>query len=482
MDRSASRMPTRSDSDWGEWPLAKLFRPRAIAVVGATSKPGKVGRIVFDLLRRTERPVYPVHPTQKTLLGHDVIPRVEDLPEGVDVAVITVNAGQAVQAATDCGHKGIPFIIVVAGGFSEVGAEGRILEDKLRAVVATTGSRILGPNSLGIFVPRERIDTIFVEHGDRALAGGGGVAFITQSGSVGTEGLGVASNIGFGLRAFVGLGNKVDLNELDFLRYFGDDDRTNCIMLYMENFSDGRAFLEIAGQVSRKKPVVVLKAGRTAAGAAAASSHTGRLAGSDRVVSGAFRQFCIQRVFDEEQLCDAARVLAGAPLPRGPRVAVISSGGGYGVMAADYIESRRQRTRLQMAHLSPDTEAKLRAIVPGFASVANPVDLTASATDEMTGDTLRIVTADDGVDAVICVALFAPPGISDALVAHTAAVAADVDKPIVVVGQFGPFTDGLLRRFYDNGVIGYPCVARAVRAVRTLVERAEFVHTMEGTP
>ena len=460
--------------------LNRLLKPRAVAVVGATTKASKVGRIVFETLLRSDRPVYPVHPTEQTILGHKVIRRVEDLPADVDVAVIATGADRATEAAEACGKKGIPFIVPVAGGFGESGDAGKALEERLRAVVTSYGSRILGPNTLGIFVPHERLDTIFVEHGDRALAQGGGVAFITQSGSVGVEALGVESNIGFGLRAFIGLGNKIDLDEVDFMRHFASDKRTTCVALYVEALPNGRAFLEAARDVSRRKPVVALKAGRTPTAAAAASSHTGRLAGSDRVVGGAFRQYGIQRVYDEEQLCDAARVLAMAPLPRGRRVAIVSPAGGYGVMATDYVETADPIVPLEMARLSEETETRIRALAPKFASVHNPVDLTASATDDMTVEALHAVANDDGVDVVFCMSLFAPPGISDGLIRRISGLAADVSKPIILVAQFGPFTNGHLSRFHDYGVIGFPSVARGVRAIRWLVERRQIAAELGG--
>jgi acyl-CoA synthetase (NDP forming) len=459
--------------------LTRLFRPRAIAVVGATAKPSKIGRLIFEMLLRSDCPVHPVHPREERILGRRAFAHIEDLPQDVDLAVIATPAERAVEAVEACGRKGIPFLVPVASGFAESGAEGRAREERLRRAVDTFGCRILGPNTLGLFVPQERLDTIFVEHGDRALASGGGTAFITQSGSVGVEALGLASNIGFGLRAFVGLGNKVDLDEVDFIAHFAADERTTCLALYVESLPDGRPFLAAARDASRRKPVVVLKAGRTAGGAAAVSSHTGRLAGSDRVASGVFRQFGIQRVFDEEQLCDAARLLSVVAPPRGNRVAIVSPAGGYGVIAADAVESPEGLVTLRMAELSPATVERIRAVVPAFASVRNPVDLTAAATDDMTTAALEALVADEDVDVVLAVLMFAPPGISDALIRRVSDLAVEASKPIVLVCQFGPFTNGHLSRFHDHGVIGYPTVARGVRAIRWLVERARLVSALE---
>ncbi|MFP4390631.1 MAG: CoA-binding protein, partial [Desulfococcaceae bacterium] len=336
-------------------PLQALLAPRSIAVVGATNTPGRVGRIIFQQLRKSGLPLYPVTNREPDVLGIVACPDVGCLSPEVDLAVIAVNARQSVEAAEACAKAGVPAVVVVAGGFGETGEEGRALEDRLAALPEKYGTRVLGPNTLGLFIPHIGIDTLFVEHGDRALAGGGGVA----------------SNTGFGMRAFVGLGNKCDLDEVDFLSAFADDPGALCLALYVESFADGRAFLEAARAASEKKPVVVLKAGRSAAGAEAVGSHTGRLAGSDRVVAGAFRQFGVQRVYDDEALCDAAKALSGLPIPAGDRVAILTPAGGYGVMGADHVELSPGPARLRMARLSPETEERIRAVTPAFASPHN---------------------------------------------------------------------------------------------------------------
>ncbi len=397
------------------------------------------------------------------------------------MAVIATGAAASVAAVEACVARGIPFIIIVAGGFGETGPRGEMLEQRLQALSRQSGCRILGPNSLGIFVPGERLDTIFVEHGDKALSRGGGVAFVTQSGSVGVEALGLASNVGFGLRAFVGLGNKCDLDELDFLDYFGNDRETRCLAFYLEDIAHGRRFLERAREVTRHKAVIVLKAGRTPTGARAVSSHTGRLAGMDAVIGGAFRQYGVQRVVDDEELCDAAKCLALLPPARGNRVAVLTPAGGFGVMCADYVEVDQRGIPLAMARLSSRTVERIRAATLPYAACENPVDLTASADDAMFGASLDALLADDGVDIIICTAFFAPPAISDDLIETVAVRARQNAKPIITFTQYGPFTDLYLRRFHDEGVVGFPSISRAVRAARFIVERARILASL-GAP
>jgi len=457
--------------------LKALFYPRKIAVIGATNTPGRVGGIIFNSLKGSSIERIPVHPKEKEVQGVPAISSPELLPEEVDMAIITIGAENAVTAAEQCAARGVKIIVIVAGGFGEIGPEGKLLENRLKVLPGRYGTRILGPNSLGVFLPETGLDTIFVEHGDKSLAGGGGIAFITQSGSVGVESLGYASNIGFGMRAFVGLGNKCDLNESDFLRYFAEDEKTRCLAIYTENIDEGKAFLEEAGEVTRNKPVIVLKAGRSAAGEAAVSSHTGRLAGSDRVVGGAFRQYGIQRAIDDEELADAARVLSLIKPPLGNRIGVITGAGGYGVMCADYIEEPRRRAGLEMANFSGETSARLKEVNLPFASIHNPVDITASAGDEIYLQTLDALLDDPNTDIVICISFFAPPSITDNLIGKIARRVQEGRKPIVVFTQFGPFTDEYLKRFYRAGVPGYPSILRTVRAVRFLVERGEILRT-----
>lgn len=459
--------------------LARLFRPRTIAVVGASNRKGQIGRIILEGLQPSRRKLYPIHPRESHVLGIEALPRAADLPPDVDLAIVATGAEAAVQAVGECADRGVAFIIVVAGGFGETGVDGQRLEAALRAA-AQGRSRLLGPNSLGVFVPAERLDTIFVEHGDKALGRGGGVAFITQSGSVGVEALGLASNVGYGLRAFVGLGNKCDLNETDFLEYFGEDKGTTCLAFYLENIEHGRDFLVQARSVSRRKPVIVLKAGRTPAGTRAALSHTGRLAGMDAVIGGAFRQHGILRVLDDEELCDASRCLALLPPAPGNRVAVLSPAGGFGVMAADYIEADQRGVPLAMARLRPETVQCIREATLPYAACENPVDLTGSADDRMFGLSLEALLADEGVDIVICTAFFSPPAVTDGLIEAIAASARQSPKPVVVFTQYGPFTDLYLRRFHDAGLVGFASISRAVRAARFLVERSRIHQSLEG--
>lgn len=453
--------------------LARLFSPHSVAVIGASEALHKPGRRVLEQLRATSIRCYPVHPKNATVLGVPAFSSVADLPEVVDVAVVAVGAAAAVEAVQACAERGIPFVVVLAGGFGEAGEAGAALERRLAAAVAGWPTRVLGPNTVGLQVPESGLDTVFVDHASDGPAdpARGGVVFVSQSGSVAVEALGAAATYGLPLRAFIGLGNAVDLQSREFVEFAADDPRTGSIALYLEHLGEGRPLLAAARSASERVPVFVLKAGRTSAGAAAVASHTGRLAGSDRVVGGALRQYGLQRVSDDEELVDAIRAVSYARVPAGNRVAIVTPAGGYGVMGTDYIEEPAGIRTLRLAQLDPATVARIREVSLPFASSHNPVDVTAGADTEQFAAAVAAVLEDPNTDLVIVYAFFAPPGITDALVERVVELIRGTEKSVLVFAHSGTRTDEYCRRFTGHGVAAYPSLNRAVRAARILVER-----------
>lgn len=455
--------------------LSRLLAPRAVAVVGATETAGRPGRLVTEQLTAAGLTVYPVNPKRSAILGLPAYATVGDVPDGVDLAVVAVAAEAAVEATEACVARRLPYVVVLAGGFGEAGPDGEALQARLERAIAGSPTRLLGPNTLGLQVPASGLDTVFVEHAGTADSlDSVGIALISQSGSVAVEAVRRAAVTSFPLRAFIGLGNAADLSTVDFLPHFSAEKQTSGICLYLEHLGEGRRLLESAARASASKPVFLLKAGRTAGGAAAVSSHTGRLAGSDRVVAGALRQYGIQRVTDDEELTDAACAVSYAPLPTGNRVAVVTPAGGYGVMATDFIESAEPRALLQLAELSPHTEEQLEGVLLPFASTHNPVDLTAGVDTEGFARSVELVVGDGAVDLVIVVAFFSPAGIGDNLIPRLGEVAAATEKPIIVFTQDGPRTDTRARAFTEAGMATFTSLPRAIRAARILVERAEI--------
>lgn len=451
--------------------LDAFFHPESIAVVGATDSPGKPGNIVFQNLRSAAARVYPVHPKAETVLGVPAFPSIGELPETVDLAVLAVGAKASVEAAGQAAAAGVRALIVLAGGFAETGDEGRALQEDLASIARAGGPRILGPNTLGLQFPSGGIDTVFVDHEAFSRGTERGLVLISQSGSVAVEALGEAALSGMRLHAFVGLGNEVDLRPSELIEYFSADPAVGAICLYLEHLGTDRTLLETAGRAARRLPVVVLKAGRTSAGMAAVASHTGRLAGSDRVVDGALRAYGIHRVMDDEELLDAGRAHCYGSLPSGGRVAILTPAGGYGVMMADEIASLGADGPLVLAELSGRSTAELRSRVLSFASVHNPVDLTAGVDDEGFRAAMDIVLEDEGVDILIVLAFFAPPGLTDALVDHIAAAAdtaRKAGKSLVVFAHCGTRTPGYLKDLSDRGVPAYGSLRRTIAAARAL--------------
>jgi acyl-CoA synthetase (NDP forming) len=455
--------------------LQPFFAPRSVVVYGAVHDIEKPAGRVFSLLRRCGRPVYAVHPTLQAAGDFPVYRSASELPEAPHLAVLAVSAGHCEAALMDALAAGAKGVIAVASGFGETGASGLRAEHRLVTLCRRKGARLLGPNTLGVFVPSMRLDTLFVEHGDRSLLVGGPIAVVSQSGSVGVEALGHASCSGFGLRAFVGLGNKADISELDMAEWFARDAGTGVLGFYLEDLVDARAFLRTLEKVCQAKPVVLLKGGRTAEGARAAASHTGSLAGSGGVAKGAWRQYGIHQVRDDQEFCDVCKALSLCPPMAGDRVAVVTPAGGYGVMAADIIGSLSGPAALRMAELEPDTAERLRNVLLPFASPDNPVDLTAACTDETYERVLDILVEAPEVDALLVVAFFAPEGVSSRLVSILASRTRLSKKPIVVFSLHGPFTEQHLLDFHDRGVAAFGSMSRSVAALAALRDRAVFL-------
>lgn len=399
-----------------------------------------------------------------------------DVPGAVDLALVSLPAPASIDPVRECVKKGVGFVIVTASGFRESGPEGARLERALVDAISGSKTRLLGPNTMGIFVPSRGLDTFFIPRERSPRPGPGSVAMLSQSGAVSISFLEKAAASGTGISACVGLGNKADINENDLLRYLAADEATRAIALYLESFSDGKGFSKAADKVTRKKPIVMLKSGRTASGSMAAQSHTGALASSsDTVVDSIMRQVGVVRAYDEEELADYARALAHVGHIRGDRICVVASAGGFGVIGADLVESSEHGAGLQMAELSSTTIESLRSLVPGFSSVNNPVDLTAGVTDAMYDQVLEALQRDRGIDGIMMSLELQPPGVTEELVRVARRRAKAKGAPIVVSAFGGERTVDLLVDFEKNGVLAYPTIWRSIRALRVLSERGRYL-------
>jgi acetyltransferase len=352
----------------------QAFRsPRSVAVIGAARERGKLGRDVLQNVVAGDfrGRVFPVNPHARRLLDLPCYPSVLDVPGEVDLAAVVVPVAAVNAVARQCAAKGVGGLVVITAGFGEAGPAGKAAERELVAVARESGMRLLGPNCLGLIDTGAALNLSFAQ----GMPAAGNVSFLSQSGAVGTAALGMARDLGMGFAKFVSLGNKADLNEADFLELLAEDPATGVVAMYLENVVQGQRFLQVAARITAEKPVLVLKAGGTGAGARAASSHTGALAGADTTYRAAFRQVGVVAVTSMEELFDQALALSRQPLPAGRRVLIVTNAGGPGIMAADACE----RGGLQVPSLEADTAARLRRVLPPTANVYNPVDLVGDA-------------------------------------------------------------------------------------------------------
>jgi acetyltransferase len=384
-----------SEEDVPTMALRGLFDPSRIAVVGATDAEGSVGRAILQNLRSFDGEVVPVNPNRETVLGEDCVASLAEAG-AVDLAVVVVPASAVVDVVREAGDAGIGTVVVVSAGFSEAGAEGAARERELRAVAEAHDIDLVGPNCLGVMSTPAGLNATF----GPAMPLSGSLSFMSQSGAFVTAVLDWAGDEGIGFKDVVSLGNKAVLDETDFLSAWGEDPDTDVVLGYLESIEDGRAFVDRAREVTRETPVVLAKSGRTEAGAQAASSHTGAIAGSDRAYEAGLRQAGVLRVDTVQELFDFGRVLADQPLPERESVAVVTNAGGPGVMTTDAIGD----SSLSLASLSDETVRDLESELPAEANIYNPVDVLGDADVDRFETALDTVLADPGVGAAVVIA------------------------------------------------------------------------------
>jgi succinyl-CoA synthetase alpha subunit/GNAT superfamily N-acetyltransferase len=358
--------------------LRPFFDPESVAVVGASRERGTVGAEIVNNLRTTgyRGRIVPVHPVAKEIQGLPAFARLTEIPESIDLAVIVVPAAHVLEVARDAAAKHVKALVVISAGFSEIGAEGRAREAELLGIVRDAGMRMIGPNCMGLLNadPGVLLNATF----SPVFPPAGRVAFSTQSGALGLAILEYARRVNLGISTFASIGNKADVSSNDLIQYWADDPRTAVILLYLESFGNPRKFGQLARAVGRSKPIVAVKAGRSDAGARAASSHTGALAASDTIVSALFHDAGVIRTTTIEEMFDVAMLLDRQPLPAGRRVAILTNAGGPGILAADACEGRG----LQVTALLDHTVGALKALLPPAAGLQNPVDMLATASPD----------------------------------------------------------------------------------------------------
>jgi acetyl coenzyme A synthetase (ADP forming)-like protein len=455
--------------------IQRILEPRSVAVIGAGRERFTIGHEIFRNLigGGFNGPVYPVNPRASHVASVRAYPSVLDIPDDVDLAVITVPAALVLDAVEQCVEKKVHGLVVITAGFAEAGADGATLERELVERARSGGMRMVGPNCMGVINTAAGVSLNATFAPVPPLPGR--VAFSSQSGGLGIAILQRARDLGLGISSFTSLGNKADISSNDLLQYWENDANTDVILLYLESFGNPRSFSRIARRVSRRKPIVAVKGGRSSAGTRAASSHTAAMASPDTAVDALFLQTGVIRVDGLEQLFDVAQVLTNQPLPKGNRVCVLGNAGGPGILAADACEG----AGLVVPSLGEATQQRLRALVPAAAAVQNPVDLLASASAADYEQAIRAVVESAEVDAVLVT--FVPPLVTraDDVASAVARAAAGASKPVIAtfLGESGT---PLPLREDRHHVPSFPFPEQAAYALAAAVRYASWRERPEG--
>lgn len=457
--------------------LIPFFAPRGVAVIGASSDPTKLG---YGLARNLVQgnfkgAVHFVNPKGGSLFGRTIFPAISEAPDPLDLAILLIPAQAVPQALKDCGRRGLRAVIIGSGGFRETGPQGAALEDECLRIARSFDMRLIGPNCIGLIDTHLPIDATFLPPPGPLP---GDVAFISHSGAICAAVIDWARGNSFGLSLLVSLGNQVDVNETDVLKPVAEDPFTKVLTLYLEGIRDGRRFVSEAARITRQKPVIALKVGRFAGGRRAVASHTGALAGQESAYNAAFRRAGVIRAETSEEMFDWARALAWCPPPKGRSIAILTNAGGPGVTGADALETHG----MHLATLSETTFQQLRAELPPAASLANPVDMLASASPEQYARCLEILLDDPNVHGAMVI-LPPPPMFTAGAVARAIIpVIHHSEKPVIVALMGERLIQEAVEHLRAAHIPEYRFPERAASALAALTWRAEYLERLEQAP
>jgi len=440
--------------------LDKFFNPNSIAVIGASRTPGKLGYTILENLKYSfKEKLYPINPNSGEILGLTTYSSVLDVEEPIDLGIIVVPAEIVKNVLLECKKKKINFIIIISSGFSEIGEKEREL--KLKNIFKRSKMRVIGPNCIGVY--KKDLDMIFFPRNRLKRPTSGSISFITQSGAFGSILLDIMANEGVGVSKFISIGNKIDVDEIDLINYLERDLNTRCIAIYLESISNGKEFIRTAKRVVKKKPIVVFKAGKTEKGTEAVASHTGALAGSAKIYSAAFKQAGIIEAESSEEIFDFAKALSNQPVLKNNKIAIVTDGGGFGIVATDAAINYG----LELPPFEDSSVKALKKILPKYGIPKNPVDLTGDATVERYQKALKIVLNDKNISGVVCIALMQLPTLTDEIVDVLRDCKA-FGKPITVCSAGGEYVLERNRKLEALGIPVYPTPERAVKALSIL--------------
>ncbi len=457
--------------------LNPIFNPQRIAVIGVTTNPNSVsGKVLINLVGGGFKGVvYPINPAHEAVLGIPCYPDLQSLPRLPDLAIICTPAEKVPEVVCECGEFGVKGIIIISAGFKEIGAQGKHLEAEIEILIKRfDGMRVIGPNCLGIIVPGINLNASFAN----AMPKPGNIAFISQSGALCTSVLDWAIEGKIGFSHFVSIGNSIDVEFGDLIDYFGEDENTKCIILYIESIGNARKFMTATRAFARNKPIIVYKAGRFPESAQVAASHTGAMASEDAVYDAAFQRAGITRVYDIGDIFSVAELIGRNRIPRGPRLGIITNAGGPGVMATDTLISQNGI----LAKLSDETLIKLNENLPQFWSHGNPVDVLGDARAKRISKATQIVLDDKNVDAVLVIVTPQAMTNPSAIAKEIGALVVSTAKPILAAWLGGKSMQEAFGILADAGIPSYKTPEQAITAFMTLVAYSRNLETLYETP
>lgn len=457
--------------------LDPMFKPKSVAVIGASRNPDKVGHVILQnyISAGYSGKLYPINLAAESILGLKAYKSVLEIGEEVEMAVIAIPAEAVPKALAECGKAGVKAAVVVTSGFKEVG--NAALQDEIVKVAKKYHIAMLGPNCLGVMDTRSRTDTLFLPTYKIARPQAGYVSFVSQSGGVGSTLLDVIASEGFGLSKFISYGNAAYIDEVDILEYLMHDKETKVIVVYIEGITRGKEFVELARKITKVKPVIVLKAGRTEAGAVAAHSHTAALAGNYAAYEAVFKQFGFTVADDFDDLINYAKAFASEKRPKGNRVAIITNGGGVGVIAADDVASSKW---LKVGSLSSATKKALAKVMPSIVNITIPMDIGGDGDSKRYGDALSMLSNDPNIDMLLVIVLFQTPGADSKVAAEVVHQKDATDKPVVAVSIGSTYTQTHKMMLEEGGVPVYESPLFAVKSLEALLEYAEYRKRMSS--
>lgn len=446
--------------------LDKFFEPESVAVIGASRSPEKIGHTILENVKISfQGKIYPINPNAGEILGLEAFPSVLDVEEPIDLAVIAIPAEKVKSVVEECIEKKIKACIIISSGFSEIG--NKELEEELKKT-SKGKIRIIGPNCIGNYA--KELDTVFLPRVRLKRPLEGSISFITQSGAFGSILLDIIADNGVGVSKFISIGNKIDVEEVELIKYLEKDINTRCIAIYLESLSNGQEFIKAAKNISKKKPIVVFKAGKTEKGSEAVISHTGVLAGKPEIYSAAFKQAGVIQAKRSEEIFDFSKALANQPVLKNDKIAIVTDGGGFGIVATDSaIENG-----LEVPELSVETQKKLEKILPSYGISKNPVDLTGDATSERFQKVLDVVFKDKDIGGVVCIVLMQVPTLTDEII-DILRDSKVYGKPITVCTAGSDYVQERVRKLELFGIPVYPTPERAVKAMKVLRDYAKIL-------